>query len=203
MIGRRTVGVETSRMCERHPAKCFSLGSRARAIYSTGTCRRTVPLLFPSPSPPLPRILTLSLSLVSSLANTDAGSYPVTCPRRHGKCRSNSSTSARLIGQVCRHDVRVPFPSLPSPSFPRLASKFHGTRAIRAPPPFDSSSTVARPCPRSRSFVGGCWSILLLLLLSKRRREFVTKTRVEERFRVYTGEQVSSLNSWIIIRDEK
>lgn len=122
------------------------------------------PCRFSFPLPPLPsHPHSLSLSLVSSLANTDAGSYPVTCPRRHGKCRSNSSTSARLIGQVCRHDVRIPFPSLPSPSFPRLASKFHGTRAIRAPPPFDSSSTVAR------SFVGGCWSILLLLLLSKRR----------------------------------
>lgn len=179
MIGRRTVGVETSRMCERHPAKCFSLGSRARAIYSTGTCRRTVPLLFPSPSPPLPRILTLSLSLVSSLANTDAGSYPVTCPRRHGKCRSNSSTSARLIGQVCRHDVRVPFPSLPSPSFPRLASKFHGTRAIRAPPPFDSSSTVARP---SSGVVGPSSSFSFS---PNDDREFITKTRVEERFRIH------------------
>lgn len=130
------------------------------------------PCRFSFPLPPLPSLassLSLSLSLVSSLANTDAGSYPVTCPRRHGKCRSNSSTSARLIGQVCRHDVRVPFPSLPSPSFPRLASKFHGTRAIRAAPPFDSSSTVARPYPRSRSFVGGCWPILLLLQTSKRR----------------------------------
>lgn len=158
------------------------------------------PCRFSFPLPPLPSLassLSLSLSLVSSLANTDAGSYPVTCPRRHGKCRSNSSTSARLIGQVCRHDVRIPFPSLPSPSFPRLASKFHGTRAIRAPPPFDSSSTVARP---SSGVVGPSCSFSKL---PNDDREFVTKTRVEERFRVYTGEQVSSLNSWIIIRDEK
>lgn len=117
-VGETVGGVETSRMCERHPAKCFSLGSRARAIYSTGTCRRTVPLLFPFPSL---RILSLSLSL--SFLPSRCWKLPGHLSAAPRKCRSNSCTSARLIGQVCRHDVRPSF----LPSFlPFLsASKFH------------------------------------------------------------------------------
>ena len=134
------------------------------------------------------RAASLSLSLSSSLSLSlsrffprDAGSYPVTCPRRHGKCRSNSSTSARLIGQVCRHDVRIPFPSPPFPSFPRLASKFHGTRAIRAPPPplgiliFEN-----RPPPLlSLSILSARFLLLLrsLLLSRSHDREFELELR--------------------------
>lgn len=142
--GRR--GVETSRMCERHPAKCFSLGSRARAIYSTGTCRRTVPTLFLSP--------ILSLSPLSYLASFLVHRYwklPGHLSAA-GKCRSNSSTSAELIGQVCRDVVRFFFSA-------RVEISCHTRDLTRFPREDDPVRSRARP-----------WFSSAIVLLFTRRR---------------------------------
>lgn len=70
MIARGTPGVGTSRMCERHPAKCFSFDRSPARSFGR------------------PRVLACALSIALKRAGeqpaapsrlSDAGSHPVTC----------------------------------------------------------------------------------------------------------------------------